>query len=230
VGIPIDVPAGPPLRRLEWRLSDGLAGAGLALRFVATTRPGRLVAATVALCAVVSYLDFGVTYEAKAFVGAALAVGASVLSEVAFGAFIRVGATRRAHWWRAGMRGLGGVGGALFASGGLDALRLSATAHTVMLVAIVWIAVAPVLADVIGAYRSAGDRRALEGAVSLRALLGAAAAGGLVLYGIGRLLPPMWWLAALPLVLAGVAGCASLLAHAGRATGDELPGESAALV
>jgi hypothetical protein len=52
------------------------------------------------------------------------------------------------------------VGGALFASGGLGALELSSSARAAMLLAIVWIAVGPVLADVIDAYALAPYERA----------------------------------------------------------------------
>jgi hypothetical protein len=93
-----------------------------------------------------------------------------------------------------------------------------------MLLAIVWIAVGPVLADVIDAYAFAPyerARRARAGAVALRALLGAAAACGLALYGLAQVLPGPWWLLAIPLSAAAFAGCAYLLAHAGfgRETG-----------
>jgi hypothetical protein len=91
-----------------------------------------------------------------------------------------------------------------------------------MLLAIVWIAVGPVLADVIDAYGLApyeSARRGQAGAVALRALLGAAAACGLALFGLAQLLPGAWWLLAVPVCAAGFAGCAYLLAHAGFGRG-----------
>ena len=175
-----------------------------------------MVAVTLALCTVVSFLDLGIPYERRAFVGAALAVAASVVSELVFGAFIRRDATWQAYRGRAAARGIGAIGGALFASGGLGALELSSSARTAMLLAIVWIAVGPVLADVIDAYGFAPEfRREQAGAIALRALLGAAAAAGLALYGVAQLLPGPWWLLGAPLSIALFAGCASLLAHAG---------------
>jgi hypothetical protein len=222
VDVELDVsaePRGGLAVAAEWRLLDGLAGVWLAVQFIVTTIPGRLVGATLALCTVASFLDLGVSYETRAFVGAALAVAASVFSEFVFGAFIRLDATWPAYWWRASLRGLGAVGGALFASGGLGALELSSSARAVMLLAIVWIAIGPVLADVILAYRVApyaNSERAHDGAVMLRAMLGAAAAGGLVLYGLAQLLPRVWWLTILPIVALSIAGCAYLLTHASR--------------
>ena len=48
----------------------GLVSLGLAARFVGGTVAGRLVAFTVALCVVVSFLELGVGYREKAFLGA----------------------------------------------------------------------------------------------------------------------------------------------------------------
>jgi hypothetical protein len=195
------------------RLGDGLRTVERAVAFLLTTLPGRLVALTVALCALASFYDMGVTYEARAFIGASLAVTASVVSELAFGALLGVGESFSAHWWRAFVRGLVAVGGALFTSGGLDALALSPFARVVMLLAIVWIAIGPVLADVIDAYAISGDPyapRARDGAAALRAVLAAAAACGLALYGLAQLMP--WWLPACPVALAGLAGCSVLQA------------------
>ena len=198
------------------RSPRALDAVGAAVAFLVGTAPGLMVAATLALCTVMSYLELGIAYERRAFVGAGLAVAASVVSELVFGAFIRRNATWQAYRWRAAARGAGAVGGALFASGGLGALELSSSARAAMLLAIVWIAVGPVLADVIDAYSLTPDsRRAQSGAIALRALLGAAAAGGLALYGLAQILPGAWWLAALPIVAAALAGCAYLLAHAG---------------
>jgi hypothetical protein len=194
-----------------------------AVRFLATTAAGGLVAVTVALCAALSFLELGVGYREKAFAGAALAVAASVVSELGFGAFMAADSAWRAHRWRAGVRGLGALGGALFTSGGLEALRLSPSARVALLLAIVWVAIGPVLAEVIVAYeqwgaatgaRAAAERNIL-GAVALRALLGAAALGGLAVYGLAQLLPGAWWLL-LPLAGVAVLACASGLAFSGR--------------
>src|SRR4051794_10003109 len=136
----------------------------------------------------------------------------------------------RAHRWRAAIRGLGAVGGALFTSGGLDALNLSPPARTALLLAIVWVAIGPVLAEVVVAYEAWGtatgahalaERRA-DGAAALRALLGATALAGLAVYGLGQLAP--WWLL-LPLATAGVLSCAAGLTFSGRPTSasDTLP-------
>ncbi len=198
------------------RFVEGLATIERAVEFLVATLPGRLVAATLALCTAASFLDIGVSYEARAFVGAGLAVAASVVSELAFGTFMRVGSAWPAHWWRALLRGVGAVGGALFTSGGLGALELSPSARTAMLLAIVWIAIGPVLADVVDAYAVTGHAdagRAREGAAALRAVLAAAAAGALALYGLAQLVP--WWLPALPLGAACVAGCGELDPSAG---------------
>jgi hypothetical protein len=206
---------------VRWHVD--LAAVRLAGRFLATTVAGRLVALTVALCAVVSYLDLGIGYRQKAFAGAALAVAASVVSELGFGAFMAAESPWRAHRWRAAVRGLGALGGALFTSGGLDALDLSASARAALLLAIAWVAIGPVLAEVIVAYEAwgagTGARDAAErgvlGAVALRALLGAAALGGLAVYGVAQLVPGAWWLL-VPLGVVGVLGCASGLAFSGR--------------
>src|SRR3954469_9426893 len=206
---------------MQWRA--GLDAARLAGRFVVTTAAGRLVALTVALCALVSFFELGVGYREKACAGAALAVAASVASELGFGVFMRAESAWRAHRWRAAIRGLGALGGAVFTSGGLDALELSASARTALLLAIVWVAVGPVLAEVIVAYESwgeaTGERETAErnalGAVALRALLGATALGGLVVYGLAQVLPREWWLL-LPFTAAGVWLCAAGLAFAGR--------------
>jgi hypothetical protein len=195
------------------RLTDGLRTVERATEFLLVTVPGRLVALTLALCALASFDDMGVSYEARAFIGAALAVAASVVSELAFGAFLRVGESWSAHWWRAFVRGLVAVGGALFTSGGLGALDLSPFARTVMLLAIVWIAIGPVLADVIDAYAIAASDyapRARDGAAALRAVLAAAAACGMALYGLAQLMP--WWIPITPVILAGVAGSGVLQA------------------
>jgi hypothetical protein len=214
---------------VQWRA--GLESLRLAARFLAGTVAGRLVALTVALCAVVSFLDFGVGYREKAFLGAALAVAASVASELGFGALMSADAAWRAHRWRAGIRGLGAVGGALFTSGGLDALDLSPPARTALLLAIVWVAIGPVLAEVVVAYdawgtatgNSTAERRA-DGAAALRALLGATALAGLAVYGLAQLLPGAWWLL-LPLGAAGVlAGAAGLsFRDSATATEPEIP-------
>jgi len=204
-----------PVERREPRAFDAVA-------FLVGTAPGLMVAATLALCTVMSYLDFGMEYERKAFIGAGLAVAASVVSELVFGAYVRQRATWQAYRARAAARGVGAIGGALFASGGLGALELSSSARTAMLLAIVWIAVGPVLADVIDAYALApydNARRAQAGAIAVRALLGAAAACGLALYGLAQLLPGEWWLLAVPLIAAAFAACAYLLAHAGYGRG-----------
>ncbi len=106
-----------------------LDAAGLAVAFLVGTLPGLMVAGTLALCTLVSFVDLGIAYERRAFVGAGLAVAASVASELVFGAFIRQAATWQAYRWRAAARGVGAVGGALFASGGLGALELSSSAR-----------------------------------------------------------------------------------------------------
>jgi hypothetical protein len=189
-----------------------------AVAFVFGTVPGLMVAGTLAVCTVMSYLDFGMEYERKAFIGAGLAVAASVVSELVFGAYVRRRATWQAYRGRAAARGVGAIGGALFASGGLGALELSSSARAAMLLAIVWIAIGPVLADVIDAYGLApydGARRAQAGAIALRAILGAAAVCGLALFGLAQLLPGAWWMLAIPVIAAAFAGCAYLLAHAG---------------
>jgi hypothetical protein len=157
-------------------------------------------------------------------------VAASVVSELGFGALMAADSAWRAHRWRAGVRGLGALGGALFTSGGLEALRLSPSARVALLLAIVWVAIGPVLADVIVAYEDWGAatgtraeaERSVLGAVALRALLGAAALGGLAVYGLAQLLPGAWWLL-LPLAAAAVLACASGLAFSGRSalTADE---------
>jgi hypothetical protein len=206
----------------------GLVSLGLAARFVAGTVAGRLVALTVALCVVVSFLELGVGYREKAFLGAALAVGASVASELGFGAFMAADSAWRAHRWRAAIRGIGAFGGALFTSGGLDALELAAPARAALLLAIVWVAFGPVLAEVIVAYeawgtatgaRTLAERRA-DGAVALRALLGATAVGGLAVYGLAQLLPGAWWLL-LPLGAVAVVACVAGLTF--RETAAPLP-------
>jgi hypothetical protein len=215
---------------VQWRAA--LASLRLAAGFVAATVAGRLVALTVGLCAVVSFLDLGVGYREKAFLGAALAVGASVASELGFGAFMAADSAWRAHRWRAAIRGLGAVGGSLFTSGGLDALELSPPARTALLLAILWVAFGPVLAEVTVAYaawgaatgaRELAERRA-DGAVALRALLGATAVGGLAVYGLAQLLPGAWWLL-LPLGALGVLGCAAGLTF--RETAAARPPEPA---
>jgi hypothetical protein len=209
----VTVELGVSADRREPRTLDAVA-------FLVATAPGLMVTATLALCTVVSYLDLGIPYERRAFVGAGLAVAASVVSELVFGAYIRQRATWQAYRARAAARGVGAIGGALFASGGLGALELSSSARAAMLLAIVWIAVGPVLADVIDAYGFAPDaRRAQAGAIALRALLGAAAACGLALFGLAQLLPGAWWLLAIPVCAAAFAGCAYLLAHAGFGRG-----------
>jgi hypothetical protein len=194
----------------------GLVSLGLAARFVAGTVAGRLVALTVALCVALSFLELGVGYREKAFLGAALAVGASVASELGFGAFMAADSAWRAHRWRAAIRGLGAFGGALFTSGGLDALELSPSGRTALLLAILWVAFGPVLAEVIVAYeawgaatgaRAVAEHRA-DGAVALRALLGATAVAGLAVYGLAQLLPGAWWLL-VPLGAVAVLGCAA---------------------
>ncbi len=208
---------------MQWRA--GLVSLGLAARFVAGTVAGRLVALTVALCVAVSFLEMGIGYREKAFLGAAIAVGASVASELGFGAFMAADSAWRAHRWRAAIRGLGAIGGALFTSGGLDALHLSPPGRTALLLAIVWVAIGPVLAEVIVAYEAWGaatGARALaehraDGAVALRALLGATAVGGLAVYGLAQLLPGAWWLL-VPLGALGVLVCtAGLTFRAGAA-------------
>jgi len=215
------------------RWHAGFAAVRVAVRFLVATVAGRLVALTVALCAVVSFVELGVGYREKAFAGAALAVAASVVSELGFGAFMAADSAWQAHRWRAGVRGLGALGGALFTSGGLEALQLSASARVALLLAIVWVAIGPVLAEVIVAYeawgagtgaRAAAERNVL-GAVALRALLGAAALGGLAVYGLAQLLPGAWWLL-LPLAALAVLACASGLAFSGRSAlaADEPPG------
>src|SRR4051812_14570275 len=195
-----------------------------------------MVALTVAVCALVSFLELGMTYRGKAFAGAALAVLASVVSELGFGLFMRADSAWRAHRWRAAVRGVGAVGGAIFTSGGLEALNLSASARTALLLAIVWVAVGPVLAEVIVAYEAwgaaTGEREVAQrnelGAVALRALLGAAALGGLAVYGLAQVLPREWWLL-LPFTAVAVWLCASGLAFAGRSASslaaDELARE-----
>ena len=55
---------------MRWHVD--LVAVRLAGRFLATTAARRLIALTVALCAVVSYLDLGIGYRQKAFAGAAL--------------------------------------------------------------------------------------------------------------------------------------------------------------
>src|SRR3954447_5200991 len=140
---------------MEWRA--GLEAVRLAARFIVATGAGRVVALTVALCAATSFLELGVSYREKAFAGAALAVAASVVSELGFGLHMRAEAAWRAHRWRAAIRGVGALGGALFTSGGLEALELSVSAHTALLLAIVWVAVGPVLAEVIVAYEAWGE-------------------------------------------------------------------------
>ena len=201
----------------------GFATLRLATRFVVATVAGRLVGLTVALCAVLSFMELGIGYREKAFAGAALAVAASVVSELGFGAFMAVDSAWQAHRWRAGVRGVGAIGGALFTSGGLEALNLSPSARATLLLAIVWVAIGPVLAEVIVAYeewgaatgaRAAAERNIL-GAVALRALLGAAALGGMAVYGLAQLLPGAWWLL-LPLAGVAVLACASGLAFSGR--------------
>jgi hypothetical protein len=107
---------------VQWHA--GFAAVRLAVRFLVATVAGRLVALTVALCAVVSFVELGVGYREKAFAGAALAVAASVVSELGFGAFMAADSPWQAHRWRAGVRGVGALGGALFTSGGLEALQL----------------------------------------------------------------------------------------------------------
>jgi hypothetical protein len=60
------------------------------------------------------------------------------------------------------------------------------------------------------------DRREPRGLGAIGgALLGAAAACGLALYGLAQLLPGAWWLLAIPLIVAAFAGCTYFLAHAG---------------
>jgi hypothetical protein len=207
----VTVELGVPVKRREARALDAVV-------FVFGTVPGLMVAGTLALCTVMSFLDFGMEYERKAFIGAGLAVAASVVSELVFGAYVRQRATWQAYRARAAARGVGAIGGALFASGGLGALELSSSARATMLLAIVWIAIGPVLADVIDAYGLApydGARRAQAGALALRAILGAAAVCGLALYGLAQLLPGEWWMLAIPLIAVAFAGCAYLLAHAG---------------
>jgi hypothetical protein len=135
---------------VRWRA--GLWSLGRAVRFVAGTVAGRLVALTVALCAVLSCFEVGIGYREKALVGAALAVGASVAGA---------------------------------ATGAQDL----------------------------------AERRA-DGAVALRALLGATAVGGLAVYGLAQLLPGAWWLL-LPLGAVGVLACAAGLAF--RAAGPPEP-------
>jgi hypothetical protein len=217
---------------VEWH--SGFAAVRLAGRFVVTTVAGWLVAATVALCAAVSFLELGLTYRTKAFAGAALAVTASVVSELGFGLFMQAGAAWRAHRWRAAIRGVGALGGAIFTSGGLEALQLSGSARAALLLAIVWVAIGPVLADVIVAYEAWGEatgeptERNELGAHALRALLGAAALGGLAVYGLAQVLPREWWLL-LPVAAIAVWLCASVLAFSGRSApalaADELARE-----
>jgi hypothetical protein len=207
------------VQRSWWR--SGVSAVRLAARFVAATPAGRLVALAVALCAVMSFLELGVSYRTKAFAGAGLAVTATVVSELGFGLFMQAGAAWRAHRWRAAIRGLGALGGAIFTSGGLEALELSASARAAMVLAIAWVAIGPVLADVIVAYEAWGEATGADterdelGAQAVRALLGAAALGGLAVYGLAQILPREWWLL-LPVAAAAVWLCACVLAFAGR--------------
>ena len=91
-------------------------------------------------------------------------------------------------------------------------------ARTALLLAIVWVAIGPVLAEVVVAYTAWGaatgehvlaERRA-DGAAALRALLGATALAGLAVYGLAQLLPGAWWVL-LPLGAVAALACAATM-------------------